>query len=76
MTMAMDEYDHLVDACVNGLKRKKAETLNALHACRFNHPLSCGNRSTDFYNAFAAAKGNLNPELLDKLFDASNTLKG
>lgn len=39
------------------LATPSAEGRNAIHAARLNHPFSSGDRSNDFYGAYAATIG-------------------
>ena len=46
MTNRDTNLNYLIDDIVNELKKPSAERLNALHACRPNHPLNGGSKPT------------------------------
>jgi hypothetical protein len=53
-----------IDRVQDQLSSPSAETRNALHACRLNHPLSSGDRESDFYNAAFVLSGQCLPSVV------------
>lgn len=66
--------EELIDEVIENLENQTAEVINALHACREGHPLSCGDRAKDFYNAAFMASGRVKKDLIVKLNHAGLNL--
>jgi len=65
----MNEQDinSLLDQAQDAMKKATAEARNTLHACKKGHPLSCGDRAKDFWNAAFALSGRCDQRIVVNL---------
>jgi len=65
----MNEQDIniLLDQAQDAMRKATAEARNTLHACKKGHPLSCGDRAKDFWNAAFVLSGRCDQRIVVKL---------
>lgn len=73
--MDNETLEKLLDQVIQSMSRKSAEAVNSVHACRYGHPLSSGDRVKDIRNAAFTVSANACSALIDKLYIAADRLE-